>query len=145
MSQVDNVVCLSREEEDSESDEEYIAKQKLLRNIKILTIGKRRFILSFTDAILCCSETLKKICKRDRRGDHVSGWIVFFDNPANKAIFFGNLAEKFNARRFCEFVGGKGFNGKKHDGYFLVNCAPPESAVFWFQERMNEFLQQGKD
>lgn len=100
-----------------------------------LKVKDKTFVLALGEAILPEKEMLAEL--RAEFAGKADGVAVYFLPPANHLLFYGYSKSKFNAQKFCEFLGGGGRNG---NGGFTPEIQEIDKLVEFIIGKLKEFL-----
>lgn len=104
------------------------ARENAKNNRLVIKVWGKVFVVTCASAIMPQKETV--IALRNEFSWKVDGAAVYFLPPDGQLLFFKGIGGRFNAQKFCEFMGGGGREGnggftprlKKGQGYQnLVN------------------------
>jgi len=93
------------------------ALSELEQSAKTVSIGKRKFLLAYSDPLLPPKDAPRYL--RSKYEHQADGYLVVFGAPKNQAMFFHDLESDFDAAKFCAAQPGGG--GREGDGGFRLN------------------------
>jgi len=114
------------------------ARESAKNNRQVINVRGKVFAVTCASAIMPQKETV--IALRDELSWKADGVAVYFLPPDGQLLFFRSIGSRFDAQKFCEFMGGGGREGNGGFTPCLKRGQGYQDLVNILRSKLEEFL-----